>query len=480
MDVTFLGAAQTVTGSMHLVRTGDVSVLLDCGLFQGRRSESFERNRNLPFDPSALDAVVLSHAHIDHSGVLPMLVRGGFRGSVFMTPATRDLIAVMLEDAALIQASDARYVNKRVDKGEIEGEHVEPLYTTDDVVAILGQTITVPYHRVTQIAEGVRVTFLDAGHVLGSAIVVLDLVEKAIERRVVFSGDLGRVGMPILRDPEVPDGAHMLILESTYGDRVHPAREAMDDALADVITKTVARGGKVLVPTFALERAQEVVMSLKALAKEGRIPKVPVFIDSPLTVRITEVFRMHPECYDGAARAIFERGDSPFDLPGLRYVADVEESKSITTSSAPAIILAASGMCESGRVLHHLRAMIGSPEHTIVIVGFQAQHTLGRRLVERRSRVRIFGVERERLANVVVLNGFSAHAGQDDLMKFARALRAGSPLTQIALVHGEPEAQHTLQRLLVADGFEGVRIPAKGDRIVLDGTPPVIPLVVGA
>lgn len=478
MDVTFLGAAQTVTGSMHLVRLGKVSVLLDCGLFQGRRRESFERNRNLPFDPAEIDAVVLSHAHIDHSGVLPVLARSGFRGSVYTTPATRDLIAVMLEDSALIQASDARYINKRIDRGELEGEHVEPLYTTDDVVAILDSTIAVPYHRPFDVAEGVRVTFLDAGHVLGSAIVVLDLVENGIERRVVFSGDLGRSGMPILRDPEVPEGAHMLILESTYGDRVHPTRAAMDDALAETITRTVARGGKVLVPTFALERAQEIVMSLKALSAAGRIPRVPVYIDSPLTVKVTEVFRMHPECYDPSTRKIFERGDSPFDLPGLRYVADVEESKSITSSNAPAIILAASGMCESGRVLHHLRAMIGGAENTVVIVGFQAQHTLGRRLVEQRARVRIFGVERERVCDVAVLDGFSAHAGQDDLVRFARAVRERGPLARIALVHGEPAAQRTLADLLVADGAPEVRIPLPEERLVLHGTPPVIAAVV--
>lgn len=478
MDVTFHGAARTVTGSMHIVRVGEVSILLDCGLFQGRRRDSFERNRNLPFDPEEIDAVILSHAHIDHSGVLPVLVRGGFRGSVYTTPATRDLVAVMLEDSALIQASDARYVNKRIDRGELEGDHVEPLYTSEDVVAILGQMIAIPYHRSIAVAEGVRVSFLDAGHVLGSAIVVLDLVEDGIERRLVFSGDLGRAGMPILRDPEIPDGAHMLILESTYGDRVHPTRAAMDDALGEIITRTVARGGKVVVPTFALERAQEVVMSLKALSAAGRIPRVPVYIDSPLTVKITEVFRMHPECYDAAARAIVQRGDSPFDLPGLRYVADVEESKSITSSPAPAIILAGSGMCESGRVLHHLRAIIGGAEHTIVIVGFQAEHTLGRRLVERRSSVRIFGVPRERVCDVAVLDGFSAHAGQDDLVAFVHAVRERGPLERVALVHGEIDAQRTLGALLEADGLSDVRIPTRGERVVIPGTRPVIAAVV--
>ena len=471
MDVTFLGAARTVTGSMHLVRTREATVLLDCGLFQGPRREAAQRNRELPFDPAALDAVVLSHAHIDHSGALPMLAKGDFRGSIYTTPATRDLAAVMLEDAALIQAADARHVNKLVEAGEVPGDPVEPLYTTEDVVAILRTMISVPYHRAIDVAKGVKLTFLDAGHVLGSAIVVLDLEEDGVRKRLVFSGDLGRSGMPILRDPEVPTGADALLLESTYGDRVHPARAAMDDALRETIARTVARGGKVIVPTFALERAQEIVLSLGVLAAAGKLPRVPIYVDSPLTVKVTEVFRMHPECYDAELRRRLESGASPFDAPGLRYVADVEESKAITASDAPAIVLAASGMCESGRVLHHLRACLGDPRSTVAIVGFQAPHTLGRRLVEKRAQVRIFGVEHERRCEVVVLNGFSAHAGQDELVRFASQVRAQGSLGPIALVHGELAAQKALAEKLAETGITHVQIPSRGDRIDLTRAP---------
>lgn len=467
VDITFLGAAQTVTGSMHLVRTDRASVLLDCGLFQGRRAEAATRNRELPFDPERLDAVVLSHAHIDHSGALPVLPREGFRGTVFATPATRDLAVVMLEDAALIQASDARYLNKRIDRGELSGEHVEPLYTTDDVVKILDRMVTVPYHRATQVAPGVSVTFLDAGHVLGSAIVVLDVEEKGVTRRIVFSGDLGRKDTPILRDPEVPKGTQVLLMESTYGDRRHPPRTAMNEALGEVVRRTLERGGKVMVPTFALERAQEVILALKELRAAGAIPRVPIYVDSPLTAKVTDVFRIHPECFDAELRVRLERGDSPFDLPELRYVTDPEESKEISSGDTPAIVLAASGMCESGRILHHLRTGIGDRRNTIVIVGFMAPHTLGRRLVELRDRVRIFGVEVERRAEVVVLNGFSAHAGQDELVHFAHQVATQGALEQIALVHGEVPAQRTLARLLESGGLANVSIPARGDRMVI-------------
>jgi metallo-beta-lactamase family protein len=467
MKVTFLGAAQTVTGSMHLVTTQRASVLLDCGLFQGPRREAARRNRELPFDASSVDAVVLSHAHIDHSGALPMLGKSGFRGSVYTTPATRDLAAVMLEDAALIQASDAKHVNKLIDRGELDGDHVEPPYTVDDVVALLGTMVSVPYHRATTIAPGVTLTFFDAGHVLGSAIVVLDVEEDGATKRLVFSGDLGRKGMPILRDPEVPPGAHALLLESTYGDRVHPPRAAMDDALGDLVTRVIGRGGKVIVPTFALERAQEIVLSLRGLAARHRLPDVPIYVDSPLTVKVTEVFRMHPECYDADVRAAFERGESPFDLPRLRYVSKVEDSKEITASDGPAIILAASGMCESGRVLHHLRGAIGDPRCAIAIVGFQAPHTLGRRLVERREEVRIFGLPYTRRCEIATLNGFSAHAGQDELVAFATAVRARGTLGPVALVHGEPPAQHVLAALLARDGLADVRTPAPKDTMTI-------------
>lgn len=466
MQVEFVGAVGgNVTGSRHIVHTETARILLDCGLFQGRRSETIERNRDLGFRARDIDVMVLSHAHIDHSGALPRLVRQGFAGRIYCTPATRDLCAAMLEDSAAIQAQDAAYINRKIERDGADMEPVEPLYEQKDVVRTLEMMISVPYHETLAIADGVMLTYYDAGHVLGSAMVALDIDVVGETRRLVFSGDLGRRNMPILRDPEVPPNASCLLLESTYGDRNHDPIEAMEDELLDVITRTVDRGGKVIVPSFALERAQEVIYALRALHDQGRLPNVPVYVDSPLTVKLTDVFRMHPECFDTETRDILTAGDSPFDFPGLRYVSSVEDSKAIDRSDEPAVIISASGMCEFGRVVHHLVATIENRKNTVLIVGFQAQHTLGRRLVEQRPRVRIFGVERERHAEVVVLNGFSAHAGQDDLVEYAEAIRDAGPLRHVALVHGEDPPRQTLRELLESRGFPSVLTPARGDRL---------------
>jgi metallo-beta-lactamase family protein len=467
MHIEFVGAAGTVTGSMHLVRTKHATVLLDCGLYQGRRRESFERNRKLPLPIEDLDAVVLSHAHIDHSGALPNLVKSGYDGPIYATPATRDLCAVMLRDAASIQQSDARFLNRQAEKEGRDEPEVLALYDDDDVIETMSRFFSVPYHRGAPIAPGIRLTFLDAGHVLGSAVTVLDVEEDGKTRRIVFTGDLGRDGRPILRDPEVPEGTDVLLLESTYGDRVHGDPDALNDDLARVVNRTCARGGKLLIPTFALERAQEVIYALKELRGKGLIPAVPVYVDSPLTVKITDVFRLHPECFDTETRALLSAHSSPFDFDQLRYVDDVEGSKAIDAEKGPAVILAASGMCEGGRILHHLKAWIEDDRSTVLIVGYQAQHTLGRRLVEQRTRVRIFGVERDRRAEVVVLNGFSAHADQKDLVRFAQRVAAKGRLAQIALVHGDPRPQHILAELLTAKGRR-ITIPAPGDTLTID------------
>jgi metallo-beta-lactamase family protein len=466
VEIEFVGAAQTVTGSMHLIRTSKAVVLLDCGLFQGRRRESHERNSHFPLRAREISAVVLSHAHIDHSGALPLLARNGYEGPIFATPATRDLCTVMLRDAAAIQEQDARFLNKQAER---EGTHdeVAPLYTDEDVVEAVSRIVSLPYRQRLQIADGVHLTFLDAGHVLGSAVTVLDVRDGPDEKRLVFTGDLGRKDRPIISDPEIADRAHLLITESTYGDRLHDGVEKMEDDLAAVVNRTVKRGGKVLVPSFALERAQEVVYALKRLRAQGRIPKVPVYVDSPLTVKITDIFRLHPECFDAEARAMMRGDDSPFDFDELRYVEDKEASKAVSGSGDPAIVISASGMCEAGRILHHLRANVEDPNSTILIVGYQAQHTLGRRLVEQRARVRIFGVERERRAEVVVLNGFSAHADQADLVAYARETRERGPLAQIALVHGDPAPQRTLAGLLRGLGPIEVCAPAEGDRLTV-------------
>jgi metallo-beta-lactamase family protein len=463
IEVQFAGAAQTVTGSMHLVRAPGATVLLDCGLFQGRRREAFDKNSRLAVDAPSIDVAVLSHAHIDHSGALPILFKNGFGGNVWVTPATRDLLAVMLEDAAMIQQQDARFINREIERGNVAMDPVDPLYTPEDVTRAMRDVVALPYRKRQVIAPGVALTFLDAGHVLGSAIVCLDVDDEGRQKRIVFTGDLGRRHMPILRDPEIPTGGELLITESTYGDRLHAPIEKMDDDLAAVLQRTYERGGKVVIPSFALERAQEIVFALKRLRKQGRMPNMRVYVDSPLTVKITDVFRMHPDCMDEDARKWISGADSPFDFPGLTYVSEVEESKQLDMSKDPSVIISASGMCESGRVLHHLRATVEGSQNTILIVGYQAPHTLGRRLVEKRPRVRIFGVERERRAEVVVLNGFSAHADQNDLVAFAESAREKGPLRQVALVHGDPKAQEVLRGLLQARGFPTLHIPAPGD-----------------
>jgi metallo-beta-lactamase family protein len=415
-------------------------------------------------DVQAVDTVVLSHAHIDHSGGLPFLVKKGFDGAIYATPATRDLCAAMLEDAARIQDADARYVNKLIERGEAGLEHVEPLYNEEDVVRVLERMVSVPYGRRVPIAKGVSLTFLDAGHVLGSAITVLDVEEDGKKKRVVFTGDLGRRRMPILRDPEIPSGAQVLITESTYGDRLHKPIQEMDNELAQVLKRTYERGGKVVIPSFALERAQEVLYALRMLKKAGRFPSMPVYVDSPLTVKITDIFKIHPECYDAETRRLMAENNSPFELDELRYVSEKEDSKAIDASKDPCVIISASGMCEAGRVVHHLKATVESEKNTVLIVGYQAQHTLGRRLVERRPRVRIFGVERDLRAEVVVLNGFSAHADQKDLIAFVDETRARGPgLEHVALVHGEPKAQRVLGGMIEEHGVKDVRIPAPGD-----------------
>ena len=463
--IEFVGAAQTVTGSKHLVHTEHATVLLDCGLYQGRRRESYDVNKELGFRASEVDVAVLSHAHIDHSGALPMLCRNGFDGTIYATPATRDLCAVMLEDAAAIQKQDAEYINRAIEREHIDMDPATPLYESRDVVKVLERMISVPYSRTVHIADGVKLTFHDAGHVLGSAITVLDVEDEGKKKRIVFTGDLGRTKIPILRDPEFVDGAVALVTESTYGDRIHPPLQAMDEALVALIKRVYDRGGKLVVPSFALERAQEVVYAIKRLRMKKLIPQIPVYVDSPLTVKITDVFKMHPECYDEETRALIAGRESPFEFDDLHYVSEKEDSKALDASREPSIIISASGMCEAGRVLHHLKASVEDPKNAVMIVGFQAPHTLGRRIVERRQRVKIFGVERDLRAEVAIMNGFSAHADQNDLVAYAEHTKRTGPLEQVILVHGEPGPQRVLREKLAAKGITRVANPRATDVI---------------
>jgi metallo-beta-lactamase family protein len=460
--ITFYGAAQEVTGSLHLIEVNGRRILLECGLFQGRRAESNERNRNFPFEPASIDAVVLSHAHIDHSGNIPNLVKQGFNGNIWCTAATRNLCTYMLMDSGHIQEGDAAYLNKH--RGPDE-EPVVPLYTQADVQASLSFFISVGLHRTVTIADGVSLTFSNAGHILGSAFVTLDIREFATDKRwrLVFSGDVGRPGMAILADPELPAAADILIMESTYGDRLHQSREDARRELREVVRATVRRRGKVIIPAFAVGRTQEIIYALNQLEAEGDIPPLPIFVDSPLAVSATEVFRMHPEEWDEEVRA-FLQGDqrrNPFDWDRVEYVRDTVRSKQLNFLDGPAIIISASGMAENGRILHHLKNNIENPDNTVLLVSFQAEHTLGRKLLDGARKVKILGEEKEVRARVAAIEGYSAHADQAELLAWARGLDR-QRLGHAFLVHGEQAASFTLAEKLRAEGVSRVVVPERG------------------
>ncbi|MFB3817826.1 MAG: MBL fold metallo-hydrolase RNA specificity domain-containing protein [Candidatus Methylomirabilales bacterium] len=463
MRIFFAGAARTVTGSQHLLELDGQRLLLDCGLFQGRRRESNERNRNLPFAPAGLDAMILSHAHIDHCGNVPTLVKHGYRGSILCTPATRDLCAVMLMDSARIQQADAEFLNKK--HGEELEEPVVPLYDERDVANALRRFQSVAYHRPTEVLPGVTCTFLDAGHVLGSAIVQLDIQRPPDRLRLVFSGDLGRRNMAILRDPEIPQPPEILILESTYGDRAHAPLVNMEENLAEVVNRAIRRKGKILVPSFSLERTQEFVFALHRLTLRGAIPAFPIYVDSPLSVRVTDIFKLHPECFDEETQAFLAKNGDPFGFDNLTYISRVEDSKRLNELGGPMMIIAASGMCEAGRILHHLRNNIEDERNMVLIIGYQAQHTLGRKLVERQPRVRIFGVERALEAEVVVMNEFSAHADMHDLADFVARCRGA--LRRVFLVHGEEAQAEALAKRLEPIGPETLYVPQLGEFVTV-------------
>lgn len=466
MQLTIWGAARTVTGSMHLVEVNGRRILLDCGLYQGKRSLTYERNLNFPFDPASLDAVVLSHAHIDHSGNLPNLVKQGFDGLIWSTPATRDLCASMLRDSGHIQEKDAEYLNNKLAR---QGQPlVQPIYTLSDALRCLQNFAMIGYGRPFSVAPGVTAHFLDAGHMLGSAIVVLEIEDNGQQRRLVFSGDLGRPGMAILRDPTIVTEADFLILESTYGNRLHESPGAARSLLRRVVTETHRRRGKVIIPAFAVGRTQELVYALHQLADQQKIPGIDVFVDSPLAVNVTEAFRLHPECYDEEIQQFIlsDRHSDPFGFHRLRYVRDVEDSKALNFLRDSAVIISASGMCETGRILHHLKNNIEDPDNTILFVGFQAEDTLGRRIMSGQRRVRIFGEEYDVRAKVERIEGFSAHADRNELLKWVQHLDR-KRLQRIVLVHGEEESALALSSLLYQAGFRQIDIPERGRTIDL-------------
>jgi metallo-beta-lactamase family protein len=471
VKITFWGAAQTVTGSMHEIATGGQRFLLDCGTYQGRRQQAREINSKLPVKPSDVHAVMLSHAHIDHSGNLPTLVKNGYSGPIYTSPATADLCDPLLQDSGFIQEKDALFLNRRSWRrkavlGESDtSQPVEPLYTSEDAERVLPLFQRVLLHTPMQVGEGLTYETFEAGHLLGSTIMLLEARENGKTVRLCFSGDVGRPKLPIIPDPEPCPQADYLIMESTYGDRLHKELDQVKDKLADTVVRTAARGGKIIVPAFALGRTQQLILLLHELTRANRIPSIPIFIDSPLAVKTTHVFRQHQDAIDEETNAFNHRGEDPFSFPRLRFIQDVNESKALNDLRGPFVVISASGMCEAGRILHHLKNNIENPRNTILITGFQAEHTLGRKIVERRREVPIFGDPMRLRAEVVKLNELSGHADQRELLTWLKPAVRG--LKKIFLVHGEPVAQQALA-LAIKDTYDvPVAIPSRGDSFVL-------------
>lgn len=469
MEITFYGAVRTVTGSQHLVEVDGTKILLDCGLYQGSRKESYSRNQNLPYNAAEVDVLVLSHAHIDHSGNIPNLVKSGFTGDIVCTYATRDLCSIMLRDSAKIQEYDIEYVNKKRERQDLPP--LRPIYTVADAVESLKHFIGIGYERPYRLTPNITLTFYDAGHILGSAITALDIADQQSGRdiRLVFSGDIGRPHRPILRDPAFLDSADILIIESTYGNRLHDDLDEATDKLETIVNQTYQRGGKLIVPAFAVGRTQELVYRLHQLVESRDIPaQLPVYVDSPLAIDATGIYRLHPEAYDAETHEFLAEGQSndPFGFDMMRYTRTTSQSKELNFLRDPAIIISASGMAEAGRILHHLKNNIEDPRNTILIVGWQAPHTLGRRIVEKQPKVRIFGEEYQLRAEVATINGLSAHADRAELLEWTGHLQKRPSHTFI--VHGEEEASLSFaDALRQKQGFTNVAVPQLGQKFTV-------------
>ena len=461
IQLEFYGATRSVTGSAHLLRVNGKTILLDCGLYQGKRAESFERNRSFPFDPAEIDALILSHAHIDHSGKIPMLCKRGFNGPILCTHATRDLANIMLLDSAFIQQRDSEFMSKKhAKKGE---PPVEPLYTMEDVLDAVQQFQSIGYRRTVRVTENVDLTFYDAGHILGSAFVVLDVHLNGSKLRLCFTGDMGRPNRPILRDPEFTGDVDVLITESTYGGRFHLKEEVALDRIEDIIKRTAARNGKIIVPAFSVGRTQELVFDLHRMQDLNRLPDIPIYVDSPLSVNATQIFRMHPECFDDEIRKEVLQRHDPFGFDNLEYITEVNDSKNLNSERGPMMIISSSGMCEAGRVLHHLANNVEDKRNTIMITGYSAEHTLGRRIVEKNPELSILGEQYKLKAEVAVMNSLSAHADRTELLSYIGQFHR-ERLQNIFLVHGDYDQQQKFSEGLRTElGFSRVEIPEEGN-----------------
>ncbi len=464
MKIKFAGAAGETTGSRHLITFNGKKILLDCGMFQGHRKEEKDKNENLLFDPAELDAVILSHAHIDHSGILPLLAKRGYKGPIYCTHATRDLSNYMLSDSAYIQEREIEWLKKK-NKSSVMPE---PLYTLDDAEEILKRFYAVNYEQTFIVENGVVASFYDAGHILGSALIHMIFYDKEKKKhlRLCFTGDLGRRGLPILRDPQPIPPTDVLITETTYGNRLHAALQTIEEDLATIVNQVCREGGNLIIPSFALERAQEVVYYLNLLRKKDKIPPIPIYVDSPLAGNVTEVFRGHMECFDKETMTEFiEHGDNPFGFGELKYTRSVEESKALNGKQGPLVIISASGMCEHGRILHHLKNNIEDPKNVVLIVGYQAENTLGRKLVEGEKIVNIFGDPYKVKAHIYVMDAFSAHADRSDLLDYIGRIKE---LKKIFLVHGEEKQLNAFSEALNQNNYQDVVIPKLGEEFEID------------
>lgn len=463
MKIQFIGGARTVTGSQHLLFINGKKILLECGLFQGRRKDTYEKNKNFQFDPAEIDLMILSHAHIDHSGNIPNLIRNGFDGCIYATAATVDLCQIMLRDSAYLQERDIEWVNKRRKKKKLEP--VEPLYTMDDVERAMQNFIGVQYNRKIHLFPGVSVTFRDAGHILGSASVLLEIEENDGRKiRFGFTGDIGRPDMPVIRTPDKLRDLDAIIMESTYGNRLHPPVEDVEEELAKVVRQCTKDGGKIIIPAFAVGRTQLLVYMLHKLFDQNRIPEIPIYVDSPLAVSATNVFRSHPECFDREiVRMFLVNGEDPFGFERLKYVRDVNASKELNEKKGAMIIISASGMAEGGRILHHLKNNVGNPKNLVLFVGYAAEHTLARRIMDGAKEVNIFGEKHIINCKVKIMDYFSAHADRGELIDYLR-LNPKEKLKNIFLVHGEEKQSLVLREKLVTLGYRNVHFPVSGEK----------------
>jgi len=456
MKIHFHGAARTVTGSQYLLEINGSRLLLECGLFQGKRADTYDKNRNFKFNPLEIDAVILSHAHIDHSGNLPNLVKAGYNGWIYATPPTVELAKTMLLDSGHIQEADIQFVNKhRARHGEAP---LEPLYSFRDAEAVGQYFKPVHYEQEFSPIPEVSARLVDAGHILGSAAVVLDIQENGRKIRLWFSGDIGRKDLPLMRDPVLPTNVDYLMMECTYGDKQHNDPQEAYDELCETINRTVRKGGKIIIPAFSVGRTQELVYLINEMIQRRQISPLPVYVDSPLAVNASDIFRKFPEYFDAETIEFVRNSHHPaLDFKNLFYTHSVEESKAINYLKGSAVIISASGMAETGRILHHLQNNIENPANTILIVSWQAPHTLGRRLADREKEVKIFGMPFQVKAEVVTIGGLSAHAGQRTLVDYARQVKKDA--RQIFLVHGEPDASEALQGKLREIGIANLVYP---------------------